>query len=108
MVLDEFKTKILSSYVSKSELLRFGIFSVEDHNKSRKSYPNYTVIYFLFPTKQSCELILSDFRDSSKPKYGDVHIFFAYPLLNTVIEILAHENLGFSVKSMKELNLAFF
>lgn len=108
MVLDDFTTKILSSYVSMSELLRLGIFSVEDISKSRKSYPNYSVIYFLSPTKLSCEQVLSDFADISNPKYGDVHLFFAYRLLNSVMEILAHQNLGFRVKSLKELNLAFF
>lgn len=108
LVLDEFTTKILSSYVSMSELLRLGIFSVEDINKLRKSYPNYSVIYFLSSTKQSCELVVSDFSDASNPKYGDVHLFFAFRLLNTLMEILVHENLGFRVKTFKELNLAFF
>lgn len=34
------------------------------------------VIYLVTPTLETINLILRDFADPKKPRYGDVHLFF--------------------------------
>lgn len=108
LVLDDFTTKILSFYLTMSEVLNLGIFAVEPLKVKRKSYPNYSVIYFLNPAKDSCELVVKDFEDLSDPRYGNVHVYFTSRVLDSQLLLLVNNNLAFRVKSIKELNVAFF
>ena len=107
LVVDDYTAGILSFYMSMSEVLNKGIFSIERLSIKRKPYPNYVVIYFVSPTKESCEHIVKDFEDGN-PQYGNVHIFFSSRLLDTNLSILAKEHLAYKVKSIKELNISFF
>lgn len=108
LVLDEYTTKILSFYLTMSEVLNLGIFNIEPLNIKRKAYPTYSVIYFISPCRESCELLSNDFIDNNDPKYGNVHIFFSSRLLDTQLNILVNDKLAWRVRSLKELNVSFF
>lgn len=66
------------------------------------------MIYLVTPTLETVNLILKDFADPKKPRYGDVHLFF----LSKVNDALMHRlgtNPGFlqRVKTFKEINMNF-
>ena len=50
LVVDNYSAKVLSSYLTMSDLLNRGIFTVELINNKRNRFPNYGVIYFISPT----------------------------------------------------------
>lgn len=106
LILDDFTIKILSSYLKMSTVLNNGIFSVESLDKQRKDYPTYAAIYFISPSKKSCQQLVDDFKQS--PKYGSVHIFFSSRILDSVMSILAEKQLAPRIQTLKEINLAFF
>lgn len=108
LVLDDFTTKILSFYLTMSDVLNLGIFAIEYLGKKRKTYPTYSVIYFLEPCKQSCELVNQDFTNPNDPHYGNVHIYFTSRVLDSQLSLLVSQNLAYKVKSLIELNIAFF
>lgn len=108
LIVDDYTTKLLSSYLTMSELLKTGIFSVEPLNIKRQAFPNYQAIYFVSPTKQNLELIVNEFQDLNKPQYKCIHLYFPYRILTTVMDVLVNENIAFRIKSMIELNVAFF
>lgn len=108
MVVDDYTAKILSFYMTMSEVLNKGVFSLERLNIKRQPFPNYTVIYFVSPTKESCELIKKDFDDENNPTYGNVHIYFSSRALETHLNILATETLAPKIKAIYELNLSYF
>jgi syntaxin-binding protein 1 len=91
-----------------SDVLNRGIFNIENLHLKRKSYPNYSVIYFVSPCKESIEAIVNDFKDRNDPTYGNVHIHFSSRVLDTNLASLATENLAHRIKSLKELNVSFF
>ena len=108
LIVDDYTTKLLSSYLTMSELLRTGIFSIEPLNLTRQSFSNYQAIYFISPTRENLEKVVKEYEDLSKPQYGHIHLFFPYRILDSVMEVLANENIAFRIKSMRELNVAFF
>lgn len=108
MIVDDFTTKILSAYLTMSELLNTGIFSVEPLYLSRKKYSNFQAIYFVSPTKENMKAILDDFSDITNPSYSEIHLFFPYRILDSCMDILVDEKIAYRIKTMKELNVAFF
>ena len=63
LVVDNYSAKVLSSYLTMSDLLNRGIFTVELITNNRNRYPNYGVIYFLSPTQKSISALIKDFSD---------------------------------------------
>ena len=107
LVVDDFTVKLLSFYLTMSDILNRGIFNVEPLKLKRKPYPNYSVIYFVSPTKESVEKIVEDFSPGN-PTYGNVHIYFSSRLLDTTLNLLVNGELAYRIKSLKELNVSFF
>ena len=73
--------------MTMNDVLQRGIFSL-DHIDSVESFPHYQVIYFISPTKKSCDKIVKDFESSSKsPKFNKIHIFFTHNSSDDIFDI---------------------
>ena len=107
LIVDEYTAKIISSFVSMSDVLNKGIFSVEKLEMGRQKFPNYQALYFVSPTKTSVERIIKDFEDKANPQYKRIHIFFSHHVMDSTLNVLANERLFPRILSCKELNLSF-
>ena len=107
LILDEYTTKIISSFVTVSDVLNYGIFSIEKLENKRKKFPNYQAIYFISPIKSSVELILNDFKVKYDPQYKKIHIIFSQHSMDSTLNILADERIYPRILTCKELNLSF-
>lgn len=107
LILDEYTAKLISSFVTMSDVLNKGIFSVEKLEIGRQKFPNYQAIYFISPTKASIDFILKDFEDKQNPQYKRIHIFFSHQVMDSSLSLLANEKLYPRILSCKELNLSF-
>ena len=74
IIVDDYSAKVLSNYMTMTQVLNQGIFSVESLNKPRHQFPNYHALYFLSPTERSIKILTDDFKDTSKPKYSHIHL----------------------------------
>ena len=108
LVVDNYSAKVLSSYLTMSDLLNRGIFTVELITNKRNRFPNYGVIYFLSPTQKSISALVSDFSDLKKPKYKQVYIFFTHRLPENLLDMLVTDGIIRRTVLLKELNLSFF
>ena len=108
LVVDNYSAKVLSSYLTMSDLLNRGIFTVELITNKRNRFPNYGVIYFLSPTQKSISALVSDFSDLKKPKYKQVYIFFTHRLPENLLEMLVTDGIIIRTVLLKELNLSFY
>jgi syntaxin-binding protein 1 len=108
LVVDNYSAKVLSSYLTMSDLLNRGIFTVELITNKRNRFPNYGVIYFLSPTQKSISALVSDFSDLKKPKYKQVYIFFTHRLPENLLEMLVTDGIIRRTVLLKELNLSFY
>ena len=77
LIVDNFSSKILSSFLKMSDLLGKGISSIELINNKRNKNNNYGAIYFLSPSNESCNLLIEDFNDLDKPAYNRIYIFYS-------------------------------
>jgi hypothetical protein len=107
IIVDDYTARILSSFVSMSEVLNEGIFSIERLQTKRQKFPKYHALYFISPTSESCQLLADDFEDESKPQYSRVHIFFSHRIMDPSLEKLATKGLVNRVITCKEMNLSF-
>lgn len=107
IIVDDYTAKILSSFVTMSEVLNEGIFSVERLATKRQKFPKYHALYFVSPSSESAELIAQDFAEESKPHYSRVHIFFSHRIMDSVFEKLVTKGLVNRIKTCCEMNLSF-
>ena len=107
LILDDHSAKILSSFLSVSDLLSLGVFSIEALNTQREPYPQYHALYIIAPTIESCEKIVNDFSNEKKPLYKRVHIYFTHKIENDVIDTLINKTLIKRIIACKEMNLSY-
>lgn len=111
IVADEHGLKILSSYLTMTDVLNRGIFSIEsirnDDSKKRNAFPNYHVLFFIAPTIESCSQIAKDFQDIKNPMYSRIHIFFTHPAKDEVLSSLVSNGVIKRTIVCKELNVSY-
>ena len=107
LIIDDISAKILSSFLTMSDLLNQGIFSVERLSTKRQPYPQYHAIYFITPTEESCAKIVEDFSNEKKPMYSRCHIFFTHRIEDNIFDSLIEKSLVRRVVTCKEINLAY-
>jgi hypothetical protein len=105
MVIDDAALRVVSSLVGTYDVMEHRVTLIELLSKERQSLPvgrvaiqwtgvarddpdrqhdpcaltawqEMEVIYLVTPTLDSVQMILKDFADPKKPRYGDVHLFF--------------------------------
>ena len=108
LVVDNYSAKVLSSYLTMSDLLNRGIFTVELITNKRKKFPNYGVIYFISPTTQSINCLIEDFSNEKSPTYKIIYLYFTHRLPEELMEKLVTKEVIKRTVLFKELNLSFF
>jgi syntaxin-binding protein 1 len=107
LVLDDFTAKVISSFLTMTEVLSQGIFSVDRLDTKRQKFPKYHALYYVSPSAHSCEEIVKDFQEDSKPTYSRAHVFFSHKITNNTLEKLVSPNTCKRIKTCKEVNLSF-
>ena len=108
LVVDNYSARVLSSYLTMSDLLNRGIFSVELITNKRKKFRNYGVIYFISPTAKSINCLIEDFADEKSPTYKAIYLYFTHRLPEELMDLLVTKECIKRTVCFKELNLSFF
>ena len=108
IIVDEYSAKVLSNYMTMTQVLNQGIFSVESTTKPRHEFPSYHALYFVSPTEKTIKVITEDFKDVSKPKYSRIHLYFTHQIKEEVLNQLVTNGIIKRTITCKELNLSFF
>ena len=106
IIVDSYSAKLLSNYLTMTDILNKGIFSVESIYNSRQNFPNYNAIYFISPTENSINLLKKDFLN--KPKYNQILIYFTHKIEENIFNLLIINNIIKRTIVCRELNLSFF
>ena len=108
LIIDDQTSKILSSFLSLSDLLNTGLFSVENISRIRVPFPKSNAIYMIYPTRENCEKIIYDFRKIKKPLYKKINIYFMESSEENILDILVNENIINRIKKCYDLNLSYY
>ena len=75
LIMDNLASKLISKYLSLSEVINQGIFSIESIYKRRKPYKSYGAIYLISSAESSIRLVLDDFKSEKKRLYKWCYLF---------------------------------
>lgn len=106
IIVDSYSAKLLGNYLTMTDILNKGIFSVESIYNTRQNFPNYNAIYFISPTENSINLLKKDFLNH--PKYKKILIYFTHKIEENNFNLLIANNIIKRTILCKELNLSFF
>ena len=76
MVIDDAALRVVSALVGMYDVMEHRVTLIELLSKDRQPLPEMEVIYLVTPTLETINMIMKDFADPKRPRYGDVHLFF--------------------------------
>jgi hypothetical protein len=76
LIMDNISSKIISKYLSLSEVINLGIFSIESIYRKRKPYKTFGAIYLISSLDSSVQLVIDDFKSEKKDYINGV--FYLY------------------------------
>ncbi|POM62644.1 SEC1 family transporter SLY1 [Phytophthora palmivora] len=97
LIYDKFCRDIISPILKLHELRKKGVTLHMLLDTERDAIPDVPAIYFVEPTRENLERIVSD---CSKELYSSVHLNFAYPLSRESLEYLARASVEAGCTSM--------
>mmetsp|Transcript_4591 Transcript_4591/g.16039 ORF Transcript_4591/g.16039 Transcript_4591/m.16039 type:complete len:649 (+) Transcript_4591:162-2108(+) len=107
LVVDPITVKVLSSACTVSDLVEHGFSLVEDLWKNREPQPEAEAVYFISPTEDSIDKLVSDFT-SEQPLYLKAHVYFSSAPSSKILTTLReHAKFVNRLVALKELNLEF-
>ena len=106
LILDDLSSEILSSVWTFSNAINMGLFSIEHITKKRKPYRSFNAIYFITPTEENCQAIVSDYNKKNR-LYKTANIFFTFPVADYMLDILVEKDLVNRITTCKEANISF-
>ncbi|GAB5030940.1 sec1-like family protein [Nannochloropsis oceanica] len=108
MVIDDAALRVVSALVGMYDVMEHRVTLIELLSKKRQPLPEMEVIYLVTPTLETINLILKDFSDPKRPRYGAVHLFFLSKVNDTLMQRLGTApNLSQRVQTFKEVNMNF-
>ena len=103
LIMDNTTSKLISKYITLSEVINQGIFSIESIYRKRKPYKSYGAIYFISSTESSIKLVLEDFKSEKKRLYKWCHLFVLDKITNDIYELLLNKKFIRRIQTLKEV-----
>ena len=98
LIMDNISSKLISNYVSLSEIINLGIFSIESIYKKRKPYKSFGAIYLLSS---------NDFKNEKKRLYKWCFLFSINKIGDNALELLLNKKFIRRIKVLKEIDLNY-
>lgn len=106
--MDYTASKLLSKYITLSEAINHGIFSIESIYRKRKPYKSFAEIYLISSSESSINLVLEDFKNEKKRLYKWCHLFIVDRITNNIYELLLKKNFIRRIETLKEVIIIQF
>ena len=107
LIMDNISSKLLSNYVSLSEVINLGIFSIESIYKKRKPYKSFGAIYLLSSNDSTLKLVIDDFKNEKKRLYKWCFLFTINKITDNALELLLNKKFIRRIKALKQIDLNY-
>ena len=107
LIMDNLSSKLISKYMTLSEVVNTGIFSVESIYRKRKPYKEFGAIYLISSTDSVIQLVINDFKTEKKRLYKWCFLFIINKITDHTLDLLLHKKFIKRIKALKEVNLKY-
>ena len=105
LIMDNISSKLISNYLTYSEIINTGIFSIESIYKKRKPYKSFGAIYLIFSQDSTIQLVINDFKSEKKRLYKWCFLFTINKITN--YELLLNKKFIRRIKTLKEIDINY-
>ena len=107
LIMDNISSKLISKYLTLSEVINLGIFSIESIYRKRKPYKTFGAIYLISANDSSFKYVIDDFKSEKKRLYKWCFLFILNKITDHTLELLLHKKFIRRIKVLKEVNLNY-
>ena len=107
LIMDNISSNLISKYISFSEIINSGIFSIDSIYKKRKPYKSFGAIYLISSNENTIKLVLNDFKSEKKRLYKWCFLFSINKIRDNIIELLLNKKFIRRIKALKEINISY-
>ena len=107
LIMDNISSNLISKYISFSEIINSGIFSIDSIYKKRKPYKSFGAIYLISSNENTIKLVLDDFKSEKKRLYKWCFLFSINKIRDNIIELLLNKKFIRRIKALKEINISY-
>ncbi len=103
LIMDNISSNLISKYISFSEIINSGIFSIDSIYKKRKPYKSFGAIYLISSNENTIKLVLNDFKSEKKRLYKWCFLFSLNKITDNNLELLLNKKFIRRIKTLKEV-----
>ena len=107
LIMDNISSNLISKYISFSEIINSGIFSIDSIYKKRKPYKSFGAIYLISSNENTIKLVLNDFKSEKKRLYKWCFLFSINKIRDNIIELVLNKKFIRRIKALKEINISY-
>ena len=104
LVLDTRGSILINNFLTLTEVLNNGIFSVDSIYKERKQYKNFSAIYLISGNTKILDLIKEDFK---KKRYEFCHLFIIDEITDKLLDYMTDKDFLKYVKTLKQVSVKY-
>ena len=108
LIVDNRGCQFISSFFTLSEVINFGIFSIETLYLERRPYKDFSAIYIISGDKKSIEMVIKDFKSEKDRLYKFCHLFILDEIKQDLLRLIAKTNLFKHIKTLKQILIKYF
>lgn len=107
LIVDNRGSQFISSYLTLTEAINLGIFSIESLYLNRKPYKSFSAIYIVSGDKKSIDLVIKDFKSEKDRLYKFCHLFILDEIKNDLLDVMAKNNFIKRIKTLKQILIQY-
>ena len=108
LIVDKRGSYFLNDFFTLTEVINFGIVSIESIYFKRKPYENHDAIYIISACEESIKNVSKDFITGKNPLYKSCHIFTLDEISDELMNlILEKQNFIKYIKTLKQIMINF-
>jgi len=107
LIVDNRGSHFISNFLSLTEVLNYGIFSIDSLYLRRKPYKSYSAIYIISGCESSIKKVIEDFKSEKKRLYKFCHIFVLDEINKNILDLMISKNFLKHVKTLKQILIKF-
>ena len=107
LIVDNRGSQFISCFLTLTEVISLGIFSIESLYLQRKPYKSFSAIYIVSGDKNSIDLVIKDFKSEEDRLYKFCHLFILDEIKDDLLGIMAKNNFIKHIKTLKQILIQY-